>query len=148
MTEAIRRAARKPNIQLHFVEARSPDQVDGALLAVLKARPAAMLIHSDGLFFGQRRRIADFAARHHLPTIYPWREAADAGGLMTYGASVIDNFRRVGRFVDRILKGARPADLPVERPSKFELVINLRTAMAIGLTIPPSLMLRADQVIQ
>ena len=107
-----------------------------------------MLILSDGLLFGQHRLITDFAAKHQLPAIYPWREAAVVGGLMTYGANLADNFRRAARFVDRILKGSRPADLPVESPTRFELLVNLKTAKALGLTIPPSLLLRADQVIE
>jgi len=148
MSAAIRAAARTYEIQLHFVEARSPDQIEGALEATMKNRPDAMLIHSDGLFYGQRRRIADFATRIRLPTIYPWRDAADAGGLMTYGADPADNWRRAAGYVDKILKGARPGDLPIEQPTKYELVINLKTAKALGLTIPPSLLLRADQVIE
>lgn len=148
MSGAMRVAARTFGVQLQFFEARLPDQIDGALVAALKGRPGAMLIHSDGLFFGQRGRIAAFAARTKLPTIYPWREAADAGGLMSYGASLPDNFRRAGGFVDRLLKGAKPADLPVEQPTKFEFVINLKTAKAISLTIPPSVLGRADEVLQ
>jgi putative ABC transport system substrate-binding protein len=148
MSEAIRAAAHTYGTQVHFVEARSPDQIDGALGTTKKNRSDAMLIHSDGLFYGQRRRIADFATRNRLPTIYPWRDAAEAGGLMTYGANVADNWRRAGTFIDRILKGAKPADLPVEQPTKFELIINLKTAEALGLTIPPSLLQRADQVIE
>ena len=148
MSEAMRAAARTFGVQLQFFEARLPDQIDGALVAALKERPGAMLIHSDGVFFGQRSRIAALAARTRLPTIYPWREAADVGGLMTYGASLADNFRRAATYVDKILKGAKPADLPVEQPTKFELVINLKAAQALGLTIPPSLLGRADEVIQ
>ena len=148
MSEAIRAAARTYGTQLNFVEARSPDQIEGALGTTKKSRPDAVLIHADGLLYGQRRRIADFAIRNRLPTIYPWREAAEAGGLMTYGANVADNFRRAARFIDRILRGAKPGDLPIERPTKFELVINLKTAKALGLTIPPSLLARADEVIE
>ena len=148
MSETIRSAARSNGVQLHFLEARSPDQIDGALEAAMRGRPHAMLIQPDGLFYGQRKRIADFASRNRLPTIYPWRQGADAGGLMTYGANLGDNFHQAGRFVDRILKGTKPADLPVEQPTKFELVINMKTAKVLGLTIPPSLLLRADQVIQ
>jgi putative ABC transport system substrate-binding protein len=148
MSEAMRAAARKLGVQLRFFEAQRPDEIDDALMAALKERPRAMVVQSDALFFGQRKRIADLAVKNRLPAIYPWREAADAGGLMSYGASVAENFRRAGIFVDRILKGAKPGDLPVEQPSRFELVINLKTAKTLGLTIPPSLLARADQVIE
>lgn len=148
MSEPIRAAAQRVRVQVHFFEARRPDEVNVALIAAMKERPGALLVHSDGLFFGQRRRIGDFAVRNRLPTIYPWREAADAGGLMTYGASLSDNFRRVGRVVDRILKGAKPGDLPVDQPLRFELLINLKTAKSLGLTVPPSLLLQADKVLE
>jgi ABC-type uncharacterized transport system substrate-binding protein len=130
------------------LEARRPEEISGAMERASKLRPGAMLVHSDGLFFGQRRRIADLAVKIQLPTIYPWREAAEAGGFMTYGANVAYNWWRAGSFVDRILKGAKPGDVPVERPTKFELVINLKTAKGLGLTVPPSLLQRADQVIE
>jgi putative ABC transport system substrate-binding protein len=95
-----------------------------------------------------RRLIVEFTAKSRLPAVYPWREFADAGGLMSYGVDMSDLFRRAASYVDRILRGANPAEMPVERPTKFELVINLKTAKALGLTIPQSLLLRADQVIE
>jgi putative ABC transport system substrate-binding protein len=98
------------------------------------------------MFFGERRRLVDLAAKNRLPAVYPWREFVDAGGLMAYGADLADLFRRAATYVDKILKGANPGDLPVEQPTKFELVINLKTAKALGLTIPPSLLARAEVI--
>jgi putative ABC transport system substrate-binding protein len=100
------------------------------------------------MFFNERRRLVDLAAKNRLPAVYPWREGADAGGLMSYGPTVADLFRRAATYVDKILRGTKPGDLPVEQPTRFELVINLKTAKALGLTIPPSLLGRADQVIE
>jgi putative ABC transport system substrate-binding protein len=100
------------------------------------------------MLFYQRRRLADLAAKNRLPTVFSVRDYADAGGLMSYGPNLADLFRRAATYVDKILKGAKPADLPVEQPTKFELVINLKTAKALGLTIPPSLLQRADEIIQ
>ena len=100
------------------------------------------------LFFSERNRLVHLAAKNRLPVVYPQREFVDAGGLISYGPDLADLFRRAATYVDKILKGAKPADLPVEQPTKFELVINLKTAKTLGLTIPPSLLQRADQVIQ
>ena len=100
------------------------------------------------MFFSERRRLVDLAAKNRLPTVFPYREFVDAGGLMAYGPNFADLSRRAATYVDKILKGAKPGDLPVEQPTKFELVINLKTAKALGLTIPPSVLGRADQIIQ
>jgi putative tryptophan/tyrosine transport system substrate-binding protein len=105
-------------------------------------------VFGDPLVFSLRRQIGDLAIKNHLPSVSQYREGADAGGLQAYGPHFADTFRRIGIYVDKILKGAKPGDLPVEQPTKFELVINLRTAKALGLTIPPSLLARADQVIE
>jgi putative ABC transport system substrate-binding protein len=112
-----------------------------------KERAGALLILPDGIFVSQRRQIAELAVKRRLPSVYGMGEYAEAGGLMTYSASFLDMHRRAAAFVDKILKGAKPADLPVAQPTKFELVINVRTAKAIGLAIPPSLVQRADQII-
>jgi len=147
MSEGIRVAAQSFGVQLELLEARSPQGINDALVEAKKRHVGALVIHSDPMLFGERRRIVDLASKARLPTIYPWREAADDGGLMTCGASLVDNFRRAASFIDRILKGAKPAELPVEQPTKFELVVNAKTARALGLTIPQSVLARADRVI-
>jgi len=113
-----------------------------------RERAEALLVLTDSMLVGQRRRVAELAARSSLPALYSQREFVVDGGLVSYGPSLTDMFRRAAMHVDKILRGAKPADLPVEQPTKFELVINLKTAKALGLTIPPSLLLRADQVIE
>ena len=140
--------ARQLGVQLHSLELRSPNDFDKAFEDATKARAGALAIMPDPVFVTNLKRIAYLAAKNHLPSIFHLREFVDAGGLVAYGPDRSDLFRRAATFVDKILKGAKPADLPVERPTKFELVINLKTAKALGLTIPQSLLLRADQVIQ
>ena len=144
-TEAAARALR---VQLHVVEVRDSTQLDSAFSAMTRDRAGALVVMPDVLFQDQRRRIVDLAAKSRLPAMYSWREPVDAGGLMAYGASGPNILRRAASYVDKILKGAKPGDLPVEQPTTFELVINLKTAKALGLTIPPSLLARADQVIE
>jgi putative tryptophan/tyrosine transport system substrate-binding protein len=134
-------------LQLKFLEAGDPNEFDGAFAAMAKERIEALGVMAT-MFVLHRKRLADLAAKSRLPAAYGWREHVEAGGLMSYGPSLSDLFRRGATFVDRILKGASPGDLPVEQPTKFDLVINLKTAKALGLTIPPSLLLRADQVIE
>src|SRR5574342_529155 len=141
-------AARSLRLQLQMVEARGPDETERAFAAMGRERADALIVVNDGMLLAHRTRIAALAAQHRLPTMWGGREYVDAGGLMSYSASGRDHFRRAATYVDKILKGAKPGDLPVEQPTKFELVINLKTAKALGLTIPPSLLQRADQVIE
>jgi putative tryptophan/tyrosine transport system substrate-binding protein len=148
LTRELKAAARAFGVQLQVLDARSPDQLDSAFAAMTRERAAALLVLTDSMFVGQPRRIADLAARSRLPAMYYQREFVDAGGLISYGASLSDMFRRAATHVDKVLRGAKPSDIPIEQPTKFELVINLKTAKALGITIPQSLLLRADEVIQ
>jgi len=141
-------AARALGVRLQFVEARGPEDFDRAFSDMTRARADALTVLTSVIFVSERRRLVDLAAKNRLPAVYPGREFVDAGGLMAYGSDLADLNRRAATYVDKILKGAKPADLPVEQPTKFELVINLKTAKALGLTIPPSLLGRADEVIQ
>ena len=141
-------AARALGVRLQFFEARGPDDFDSAFSDMTKARAGAMALFGGAMFLIERRRLVDLAARYRLPAVYGLREYVDAGGLMSYGPSNVDLFRRAAIYVDKILKGARPGDLPVEQPTKFELVINLKTAKALGITIPQLVLGRADEVIQ
>src|SRR5262249_15538612 len=122
--------------------------LDAAFATIARDRPAVLLPFPSPMFFGERRRLAELALKHRLPTVHSSREYVDAGGLVGYGANLPERFRRAAVFVDKILKGAKPADLPVEQPTKFELVINLKTAKQLGLTIPPAVLTRADEIIQ
>ena len=144
----VQQAARTLGVTLQSREVRGVDDFDGVLAATKRERPDALLTLVDPVTFAQRRLIADFAARERLPAMYALREFVEAGGLMSYGVDLRDLFRRGATYVDKILKGAKPGDLPVEQPTKFELVINIRTAKALGLTIPEALLLRADTVIE
>jgi len=144
----VKSAAEATHIPLKVFEARAVDQVSGKFEDAIKAGAAGLLVLEDPLTYNARRQIADLAAKFRLPTIYGYRDFAEAGGLMSYGADRRQMYRRAAEYVDKILKGAKPADLPVEQPTKFELVINLKTAKALGLTIPQSLLVRADEIIQ
>jgi putative ABC transport system substrate-binding protein len=141
-------AARTLGVELHPLEVRSPDDFERVFQAATSARAGALLVFGDPLFTAHRTRIANLAARSRLPTIYELSGFAEVGGLMNYGADLHEMFRRAAAYVDKILKGARPADLPIEQPTKFDLVINLKTAKALGLTIPQSVLIRADRIIQ
>ena len=141
-------AARTLGVQLHPVEARGPDDLDGAFSRMAGARVDAVFVFPSTMLFNERRRLVALAAKVRLPAMFNAREFVEIGGLIGYGASLADLIRRSGIYVDKILKGARPADLPVEQPTKFDLTINLKTARALGLTIPPAVLARADRVIE
>ena len=143
-----RAAAQVLGIKVQLLGVRTAEDFPAAFAAILKERPDALLVLADRIFLHNRARIVDFEAKRRLPGMYPYRELVEAGGLMSFGPSYADMHRRAATYVDKILKGAKPADLPVEQPTKFDLVINLKTAKALGLTIPPSLLGRADEVIQ
>jgi putative ABC transport system substrate-binding protein len=146
--EQARAAAKVLHLKVEFVAVRAESEFDRAFQTISTQRPGALVMLADRLFLHHRARIVDFAARNRLPTVYSYTELVEAGGLMSFGPSYPGMHRRAAYFVDRILKGAKPADLPMEQPTKFELMINLKTAKALGLTIPPSLLARADEVIQ
>ena len=144
--KGVEAAAPSLAVQLQIMAARGPEELDNAFAAMTRKRAEAVLVLADPLFFFYRSRIADLAAKRRLPTMV-WANV-DAGFLMSYWAHQADLYRRVGSYVDRILKGAKPGDLPIEQPTRFELVINLKTAKTLGLTIPQSLLRRADQVME
>jgi putative ABC transport system substrate-binding protein len=148
MLKAAEVSARALGVRLQFVEAPGPADFDRAFSDMTRARAGALTVLGSSMFLAERRRLVDLAAKNRLPTVFPFREGVDAGGLMSYGTNLADLYRRAATYVDKILKGAKPGDLPVEQPTKFELVINLKTAKALGLTIPPSVLGRADEVIQ
>ena len=144
----IEATARVLSLQLHPQQVHNPDELDGAFATMTREGAEACITLADAVLWNHRTRVVELAAQHRLPAMFPEREFADAGGLIAYGPSVPDGFRRAAVYVDRILKGTKPADLPVEQPSKFELLINLKTAKALGLTIPPAILFQADKVLQ
>src|SRR5262249_23996020 len=148
LVQAVDEVAQRLGVQLHRVEARGPEALDSAFAAMTRAHAGALLVWADGVFLEHRRRLVELAATSRLPTMHNIRPFVEVGGLMAYGISVPDLHRRAAVFVDKILKGAKPADLPVEQPTKFDLAINLKTAKALGITMPPSLLLLADEVIR
>jgi putative tryptophan/tyrosine transport system substrate-binding protein len=141
-------AARSVGVQLQYLGVRDPSELEHAFFVMKQDQAGALIVESSSMLFMWRTRLADLALKNRLPTIFAQREYAEAGGLLTYAADFSDLFGRAATFVDKILKGAKPADLPVEQPTKFELVINLKTAKALGLEIPPTLLARADEVIE
>jgi len=146
--EVLPTAARALRLTIQPWEIRGTDDFDRVFAAVGKERPDGLYVAGGGLMNANAKRIVGFGLKNRLPSMYGNKEAVDAGGLMSYGADIADSYRRVAYFVDRILRGAKPADLPVEQPTKFEFVINLKTANQIGLTIPPNVLARADRVIR
>ena len=148
LKEVLPAAARALGLTLRSWEVRDADGLDRVFAALNKDRPDGLYVLASTLMYVNEKRTVGFALKNRLPSMYNRREAVDAGGLMSYGADLADSYRRVAYFVDRILKGAKPADLPVEQPTKFEFIINLKTAQQIGLTIPPNVLARADKVIK
>jgi putative ABC transport system substrate-binding protein len=144
----VKAAARALGLELQLLEARGPSEFDGAFAAMTRERAEALFVVSEAMFYLHRARLAELAARNKLPSMYTSRDPVKAGAFISYGSSFGDIYRRAAVYVDKVLKGAKPADLPVEQPTKFELVINLKTAKALGLTIPPAVLARADQVIE
>ena len=145
--ESVKAAAKALNVTLLHAE-HTPNEYASAFAVIARQRPDALLVTDSAPAFAHRRLIVEFAVKNRLPGMYGWREPVEAGGLMSYGVNISDLFRRAAGYADKILKGANPADLPIEQPTKFELVINLKTAKALGLTIPPSVLVRADEVIR
>jgi putative ABC transport system substrate-binding protein len=140
--------ARTLGVRLHSLTVRGPNELDAAFATIARERPAVLIVTPSPMFFGERRRMADLAVTHRLPTVYGSAEYAEAGGLVSYGADLTDGFRKAPVYVDKILKGARPGDLPIEQATKLRLVVNLKTAKALGLTIPQSVLVRADEIIR
>jgi putative ABC transport system substrate-binding protein len=147
-TTSLQDAARALGLQVHVLRASTPSEIDAAFVALVDLRAAALVVAGDPFLTSQRAQIIALAARHAVPAIYIYREFAAAGGLMTYGTDLADSYRLAGVYTGKILKGAKPADLPVQQVVKLELVINLTTAKTLGLTIPLPLLGRADEVIE
>ncbi len=144
----VQEAARTKGLQLHVLKARSESEIDTAFASLVQLHAGALVVGADPFLSGRREQLVALASRRAVPSIYAWREFAAAGGLISYGPSLTSAFRLVGAYVGKVLKGAKPADLPVPQPTTFELVINLKTAKALGLTVPRSMLTRADEVIE
>jgi putative ABC transport system substrate-binding protein len=146
--ERLPKAAQSKGLRLEVLKASTESEIDAAFAALRPSQASALLAGSDAFFNSRRDQIVALAAKHAMPAIYDTPEFTQAGGLMTYGRSFVEVYRQVGIYTGKILRGAKPADLPVQQPTKFELIINLKTARAIGLTVPQSLLQRADEVIE
>jgi putative ABC transport system substrate-binding protein len=145
---SLQAAAQSVNLEIGVVEAATAQQIEGAFATMSRQNAGAVIVVADAYFIQEGQQIAELARKHRMPSVFPFREQVDAGGLMSYGQHLADNFRRAATYVDKIFKGAKPADLPVEESTKLELVINLRTAEAVGVTIPPELLVLATEVIE
>ena len=144
----VQEAARTKGLQLHVLKASSESEIDTAFASLVQLHAGALVVGADPFLSSRREQLVALASRHAVPAIYAWREFADAGGLISYGASLTSAYRLVGTYAGKVLKGAKPADLPVQQPTTIELVINLSTAKALGLTVPQSMLMRADEVIK
>ncbi len=144
----VQEAARAKGVQLPILKAGTESEIDAAFASLVQLQAGALLVAADPFVFNRREQLVALASHHAVPAIYPWREAVAAGGLISYGPSLTSVFRQLGTYAGKILNGAKPADLPVQQPTAFELVVNLKTAEALGLTVPPSILARADEVIE
>ena len=148
IVEQTKAAAQSLGVEVHVAEVQAPDKFGSAFAAITSAHAGALIVLPDPMLYGQHPRVVTFTAASHLPALFPEKEVAEVGGLIAYGPSIPGSFRQAAAYVDKILRGAKPADLPIEQPTIFELVVNLGTAKAIGVTIPTSILLRADEVIE
>jgi putative ABC transport system substrate-binding protein len=144
----VHEAARTKGLQLHVLKAGTESEIDAAFASLVQLHASALVVGADPFLSSRREQLVALASRHAVPASYAWREFADAGGLISYGPSLTSAIRLVGIYAGKILKGAKPADLPVQQPTKFELVINIKTAKSLGLTVPPPLLAQADDVIE